>query len=38
VDVSPQGATLKESNANFDKVATYLEQKQKQTGVKLLWG
>jgi xylose isomerase len=38
VDVSPQGANLKESNANFDKVAAHLAKKQKETGVKLLWG
>ena len=38
VDVSPQGATLKESNANFDVLAAHLEAKQKETGVKLLWG
>ena len=37
-DVAPQGATLKESNANLDKVAAYLEKKQKETGIKLLWG
>lgn len=38
VDVAPQGATLAESNKNLDKVADKLEAKQKETGVKLLWG
>jgi xylose isomerase len=38
VDVSPQGATLSESNKNLDKIADKLEAKQKETGVKLLWG
>jgi xylose isomerase len=38
VDVSPQEDTLAGSNKNFDKVADYLEKKQKETGVKLLWG
>ena len=38
VDVSPQGATLAESNKIFDKLADKLEAKQKETGVKLAWG
>jgi xylose isomerase len=38
VDVSPQGNTLAESNKNFDVIATKLEAKQKETGVKLAWG
>ena len=38
VDVAPQGATLAESNKNLDKVADKLEAKQKETGIKLLWG
>jgi len=38
VDVSPQGATLSESNANFDKIADRLEKHQKASGVKLAWG
>ncbi|HWL10092.1 MAG TPA: xylose isomerase [Planctomicrobium sp.] len=37
-DVSPEGATLKESNAIFDQVAARLKEKQQETGVKLLWG
>jgi xylose isomerase len=38
VDVAPQGATLAESNKNLDVIADKLEKKQKETGVKLLWG
>ncbi len=37
-DVAPDGKTLKESNANLDKVAAKLKEKQKETGIKLLWG
>lgn len=37
-DVSPAGASLAESNKNLDRVADHLEAKQKETGVKLLWG
>lgn len=37
-DVAPEGTTLKESNANLDKVAAKLKEKQDETGVKLLWG
>ena len=37
-DVAPHGATLSESNKNFDAVAKELKKLQKATGVKLLWG
>ena len=37
-DVSPEGATVKETEAMFDKVADKLLAKQKETGMKLLWG
>ena len=37
-DVSPEGATVKETEAMFDTVAEKLAAKQKETGVKLLWG
>ncbi len=37
-DVAPEGATLKESNESLDRVADALESKQKETGIKLLWG
>ncbi|MCL4104774.1 UNVERIFIED_CONTAM: hypothetical protein GTU68_034213 [Idotea baltica] len=37
-DVAPEGATLAESNANFDAVAAVLKEEQERTGIKLLWG
>ncbi|MFG0332882.1 MAG: xylose isomerase [Maioricimonas sp. JB049] len=37
-DVAPEGASLKESNDNFDRIAAKLKQKQEETGIKLLWG
>ncbi|TWT55804.1 Xylose isomerase [Thalassoglobus neptunius] len=37
-DVAPEGSTLKESHANFDKIAARLKEKQDETGAKLLWG
>ncbi len=37
-DVAPEGATLGESNKNFDAVAGVLKEEQQRTGVKLLWG
>lgn len=37
-DVAPEGATLRESNANLDAVAKKLKDAQNSTGVKLLWG
>lgn len=37
-DVAPEGASLKESNDNLDRVAAKLKEKQEETGVKLLWG
>lgn len=37
-DVAPEGKTLAESNANLDAVADVLEEEQKRTGKKLLWG
>ncbi|MFO0956167.1 MAG: xylose isomerase [Isosphaeraceae bacterium] len=37
-DVAPEGATLKESHANLDKVAKALKDEQERTGVELLWG
>mmetsp|Transcript_12991 Transcript_12991/g.25209 ORF Transcript_12991/g.25209 Transcript_12991/m.25209 type:complete len:441 (+) Transcript_12991:189-1511(+) len=38
VDVSPEGATLKETNENLDKITDRMLELQKKTGVKLLWG
>lgn len=37
-DVSPEGDTLTGTLDNFDKVVDLLEQKQQETGKKLLWG
>jgi len=37
-DVSPEGTTVAETDAMFDKVAEKLKVKQEETGVKLLWG
>ncbi|QDV47008.1 Xylose isomerase [Stieleria neptunia] len=37
-DVAPEGASLSETNANFDAVADVLEEEQQRSGVKLLWG
>ena len=37
-DVAPEGGTLRETNANFDKVAAALREEQQRTGIKLLWG
>ena len=37
-DVAPEGKTLQESNAILDKVVAKLKEKQKETGIKLLWG
>jgi len=37
-DVAPELSTLSESNQAFDAVAGVLEEEQKRTGKKLLWG
>ncbi|MEO1496223.1 MAG: xylose isomerase [Planctomycetota bacterium] len=37
-DVAPEGASLSETNANFDAVAAVLKEEQERSGVKLLWG
>jgi xylose isomerase len=37
-DVSPEGASLKETNANLDRVVQALAGEQQRTGIKLLWG
>ena len=36
-DIAPEGDTLRETNANLDKVVDRIEQNMKSTGVKLLW-
>src|ERR1043166_2190676 len=37
-DVAPEGATLRETNRNLDAVVKTLNEEQKRTGIKLLWG
>ncbi|PHQ78129.1 MAG: xylose isomerase, partial [Coxiella sp. (in: Bacteria)] len=37
-DVSPEGSTLKESNANLDIIADLMASEMQRTGIKLLWG
>src|SRR6202008_2734949 len=36
-DVAPEGASLAESNRNFDAVVKVLKEEQERTGIKLLW-
>ena len=36
-DIAPEGDTLRETNANLDKVVDKIEENMKATGVKLLW-
>lgn len=38
VDVSPEGASLKEYINNFAQMVDVLAAKQEESGVKLLWG
>jgi xylose isomerase len=37
-DVSPEGKTLKDTNANLDRVVKALKEEQQRTGIRLLWG
>jgi xylose isomerase len=37
-DVAPEGETLAESNRNLDAVVAVIDEEQKRTGIKLLWG
>ncbi|HVJ79986.1 MAG TPA: xylose isomerase, partial [Planctomycetia bacterium] len=37
-DVAPEGKSLKESNANLDRVVAALKEEQQRTGIGLLWG
>jgi xylose isomerase len=36
-DIAPEGDTLRETNANLDKVVDKIEENMQSTGVKLLW-
>ncbi|MEY2937088.1 MAG: xylose isomerase [Pseudomonadota bacterium] len=37
-DVAPEGATLKESHKNLDRILEGMQGQMQRTGVKLLWG
>lgn len=37
-DVAPEGNSIREYENNFAQMVAYLEEKQNQTGVRLLWG
>ena len=37
-DLAPEGATLRESNANLDKIVALAKQLQKDSPTRLLWG
>ncbi|MEM7457401.1 MAG: xylose isomerase, partial [Planctomycetota bacterium] len=37
-DVAPEGGSLSESHSNLDAIADVLEEEQRRTGIKLLWG
>jgi xylose isomerase len=37
-DVAPEGATLKESHKNLDRILESMQSQMQRTGVKLLWG
>jgi xylose isomerase len=37
-DVAPEGATLKESHANLDRILAAMKKEMERTKVKLLWG
>jgi len=37
-DMSPEGATLSESNSNLETMSNRAKEKQEESGVKLLWG
>ncbi len=37
-DIAPEGATLKETNRNLDKITSLIKRRMKSGKVKLLWG
>jgi len=37
-DIAPEGASVKESAKNLDEIVKRAKQKQKDSGIKLLWG
>ncbi|MBN2616959.1 MAG: xylose isomerase [Spirochaetales bacterium] len=38
LDISPEGNSLEEKEKNLDLIVDLIEQKMKETGIKLLWG
>lgn len=38
VDLVPEAETLAETNARLDEIASYIQDKMKETGLKCLWG
>ena len=37
-DITPEGATLKETNDNLDRIVPIIKSEMERTGIKLLWG
>jgi xylose isomerase len=37
-DVAPEGATLRESHANLDRILESMQGEMQRTGIKILWG
>jgi xylose isomerase len=37
-DISPRGATLKETNERLDQIVKVIKEEMKRTGIKCLWG
>ena len=37
-DIAPEGKTFAQTKSNLWEIVEYIEQKMKQTGIKLLWG
>lgn len=37
-DIAPEGKSLSETNKMLDQIADVIEEKQKETGIKCLWG
>lgn len=37
-DIAPEGATLKETNENLERIVPIIKSEMKRTGIKLLWG
>ena len=37
-DVAPEGKSLRETNANLDRVVKVIKEEQERTGIQLLWG